>query len=110
MRNIATSSGACFCSSSAFETAASRSAMARVTRAARCAGSSVSGSVQIAASRSRVSGPAQVFEINPERLPVGELVVGFPVAAEVGVNLEAMADVADHDEGRRLVRPGSART
>jgi len=46
---------------------------------------------------------AQVFEIDAERAPVGKLVVGFPVAAKIGVDLEAMADVADDDERRRFV-------
>ena len=103
MRNIATSVGVVPLLLQRLGNLASRSAMARVTRADLRAGSSESGSLQIVASRVRISGFAQVFEIDAERLAIRELIVGFPVAAEIGVDLEAMADIADDDEGGRLV-------
>nr|WP_294534772.1 hypothetical protein [uncultured Rhodoblastus sp.] len=49
---------------------------------------------------------AQVLKKNAKRLAVGELVEGFAVAPEVGIDLEAMADIADDDEGRRLMAGG----
>ena len=45
----------------------------------------------------------QILQIDAEGAAVGELVEGFAVAAKVGVKLEAMADIADDEEGRRLV-------
>ena len=47
---------------------------------------------------------AQVFEIDAKALPVGELRVVLPLAGEVGIDLDAVADVADEDEGRPAVR------
>ena len=51
---------------------------------------------------------AEVFQIDAERLAVGELRVVFPLAGEVGIGLDHMADVADQDEGRPAVVVGSA--
>jgi len=45
----------------------------------------------------------QVVEVDPEASAVRELVVDLPVAAEVGVDLEAVADVADDEKRRRIV-------
>ena len=56
--------------------------------------------------------PPQVVEVDPEGPPVRELVIGFPVAAEVGVKLETMADVADdgfREAAERSPPPGAAR-
>lgn len=79
--------------------------MARVTRAELRAGSSETGSFQIARRRSRLLA-AQILKIDAEGLAVGKLVEGFAVAAEVCVDLETVADIADEDEGRRLVIGG----
>jgi hypothetical protein len=46
---------------------------------------------------------AQVFQIDAEGAPIGKLIVGLPVAAEVGIDLDGVADIADQHEGRRLM-------
>src|ERR1700674_4256342 len=45
----------------------------------------------------------QVLQVDAERLPVGELVVGFPITAEIGIDLETVAHVAHDDEWWWLV-------
>ena len=48
-------------------------------------------------------------EVNAKALAVGELCVVFALSRKVGVNLEAMANVADNQEGRpALGHEGSA--
>jgi hypothetical protein len=43
---------------------------------------------------------AQVLQIDAERLAIGELGVVLPLAGEVGIGLDDVADVADQDERR----------
>ena len=47
---------------------------------------------------------AKVFQENAIALPIRELGVVLPLSAEVGVNLEAMADVADDQKWRPALR------
>jgi hypothetical protein len=42
----------------------------------------------------------ELFEINAKTVPVGKLGVVLSLAGEVGINLEAMADIADNQEWR----------
>ena len=53
-------------------------------------------------------GIAQVFEIDPEAVPVGELGVVLPLPGEVRIELEAVADIAEDDEGRPAMRGGQS--
>lgn len=46
---------------------------------------------------------AQVFKINAEGLAVWELSVVLSLSREVGIDLDAMSDVADEDERRPAV-------
>jgi hypothetical protein len=48
--------------------------------------------------------PPQVFQINPERLPIGELGVVFALPGEVGIGPDHMADIAHQDERRPAMR------
>ena len=45
----------------------------------------------------------QILQIDAKAAAIGKLIEGFAIAAEVGVNLEAMADIAHDEEGRRLM-------
>ena len=54
-------------------------------------------------------GLAELVEVDAEAAPVGELVIDLPVAPEVRVDLETVADIADDEEGRRLVVHGQQR-
>lgn len=47
---------------------------------------------------------AQVFEINTKALAVGKLGVVLPLPGEIGIDLDAVADVADEDERRPTMR------
>src|SRR5262245_24024858 len=51
---------------------------------------------------------AQILEIDAEALAVGELGVVLPLAGEVGIELQAMADIAGEDERRPAVRSWQA--
>ena len=51
----------------------------------------------------------QVFEVDAEALAVGKLRVVLPLPGKVGIDLDAMADVADQDERRPAMTRGSAR-
>ena len=53
-------------------------------------------------------GIAQIFEIDPEAVPVGELGVVLPLPGEVRIELEAVADIAEDDEGRPAMRGGQS--
>ena len=44
---------------------------------------------------------AQIVHVDPKPVAVGEMAIGAPGSGEVGVKLQAVADVADNDEGRR---------
>ena len=44
---------------------------------------------------------AQIVQVDAKAVAVGEMAVGAPGAGEVGVKLQAVADIADDDEGRR---------
>jgi len=46
---------------------------------------------------------AQVFQIDTEVLPVGKLRVVLTLPGEVGVDLDAVPDIANEDEGRPAV-------
>ena len=48
--------------------------------------------------------PAQIVEKNAKALAVGKLGIVAALAGEIGIELEAMADIAHHDEGRPFVR------
>ena len=50
----------------------------------------------------------KLFEINAKTLPVGKLRVVFSLAGEVGINLEAMANVANDEEWRPAFGRGQA--
>jgi hypothetical protein len=90
--------------SSAFDTSASRAAISRVAFS-RCA---------CRVKRLRIEPDrleavanlrfAQIFKIDTEALPVGKLRVVFSLASEVGIDLDAVADIADEDEGRPAMR------
>jgi hypothetical protein len=49
-------------------------------------------------------GLSQVFQIDAKALAVGKLRVVFSLPGEVGIDLDAMADVTDQDERRPAVR------
>ena len=51
---------------------------------------------------------AKVFEVNSKALAVGKLRVVFALSRKVGVNLEAMANVANDEEGRPALGQGQA--
>ena len=51
---------------------------------------------------------AKVFEIDAEALAVGKLRVVFALPGKVRVNLEAMANVADYEEGGQPSEAGKA--
>jgi hypothetical protein len=70
-----------------------------VTRASWRVGSSESGSSQTAAG-ARGFGVAQVFEADAVRARVGEGRVGGAAAGELGVQLDDVADIDHHQEGR----------
>ena len=74
-----------------------------MTSAARLVGSRASGSVQIRRSRSRIVRVAQAVERDAEALGVRELAVALAGPAEVGIELEAVADVDDDQERRPAV-------
>ena len=78
--------------------------MSRVTFADACAGSSDAGSSQILRRRSRTSVVAQVFKVDAKGLAVRELGVVLSLSGKIGVDLDAMADIADEDEGRPAMR------
>ena len=44
---------------------------------------------------------AQIVHVDAKPVAVGEMAIGAPGAGEVGVKLQAVADIADNDEGRR---------
>ena len=90
--------------SSRFDTAASRSAISRVALCRLWLGSSACGSFHILVKSSRVSGFAQFVEMDAKALAIGELGVVAAFAGEIGIELEAMADIAHHDEGRPFMR------
>ncbi len=93
---------------SAFETLARRAAISRVTFADWRAGSSVGGVVPDRAQALADVLVAQIVEIDAEAVAVRELRVVLALAGEVGIDLDAVADVADEHERRPAVDAGSA--
>ena len=92
--------------SSACDSLARTAAIPRVTSAVRRAGSSALGSFQ-----TRAGGPglfvAQVFEVDAKGLPVGELGVVLALEGEVGIELDAVTDVAMTRNGGQPSSVGS---
>ena len=74
-----------------------------MTSAARLVGSSASGSGPDQTEPLTDLGIAQAVERDPEALGVRELAVALPGPAEVGIELEAVADVDDDQERRPAV-------
>jgi hypothetical protein len=100
VRKAATYSGLWPADSRERATAARWPATSRVTAAEARVGSSSVGSSQTRRRRSRTSGSRQVGELDPVGAGVGERRVGAAGARELGVELDHVPDVDDHQEGR----------